>query len=73
MSNMPRLLQSPGGLCALGIGALWILSWVVLWTWRSDLQFAGVALITWSHIALGALAVLISVAMVFRLERFERR
>ena len=51
--------------CAM-LGALLVILWLAAWAlWPSGDQRYGVPLVTWAHVALGALAVVVNVAAIF--------
>lgn len=70
MSRPFAALQSPGLRWALLLAALYALSWGFLLF--PELRLAGLPLLVWSHISVGVLAVVVSLAAVGRLEASER-
>lgn len=73
MATLARLIKSPGGLCALVLMAAWLASWALqMWLWPG-MTLAGVPLITWSQIVLGALAIVTSIVLIWKMESYERQ
>lgn len=68
---MKPLRRHPGLRWALFLAALWVAAWAVGLGPGRGVRWGGVSLLTWSHVALGVLAVLVSLRAGRRLEEWE--
>ena len=66
-------MRHPGLRGALLLALLWGLSWGLFYFLAPGARFAGLPLLTWSHIAIGGLAVGLSLAVIPSLEAWEGR
>ena len=73
MAQKSTFLKNPRLKLALLLGAVWLASWALLAFPGDDAEMLGLPLITWSHISLGVLAVVVSVCSVFLFERWEHK
>jgi hypothetical protein len=64
-------LKNPGVKSAIVIGILFFVFWAVFMGIAPETTFLGVAAIAWCQIVLGIFAICISIATVFRLEKFD--
>ena len=65
-------LRNPGILLGIIIFVLWILCWIVFMVAFRNVLIAGIPLLTWSQIVLGALAIVISGLAIMPLDKWER-
>jgi uncharacterized membrane protein (DUF485 family) len=65
--------KHPGVRSAIVIGVLFLVFWAVFMGLAPETTFLGAPAIAWSQIALGIIAIGLSVAAVFQLERWDER
>ncbi|HYE98350.1 MAG TPA: hypothetical protein VEJ18_05530 [Planctomycetota bacterium] len=68
---MKPLRTHPGLRSGLVLAALWVLAWAAGLGPGRDVRWAGVSLLTWAHVAVGVLAVAVSLRAGRRLEEWE--
>jgi hypothetical protein len=65
-------LRNPGIVLGIIIFVAWILCWIVFMVAIPNVMIAGLPLLTWSQIVLGAVAVIISGLAIMPLDKWER-
>jgi hypothetical protein len=69
----PPLSGHPGLRGAAALAVLWGLAWVVFYALFPGARVLGLPLLTWSLIGVGVFSVVLSLALIPRLEEWERR
>ena len=65
--------KHPGLRTAVAIAILYFVFWFVFMVLMRDAKLIGVPLITWSQIFLGLLAIGLSIALTFKLDKWEKK
>jgi len=71
-AGRPSIGSHPGLRGAIALATLWILAWAVFYGLAPGAQLGGVPVLTWCHVAIGVLSVVVSLAVIPRLEAWER-
>lgn len=67
------VFKHPGVRSAVVIGVLFFVFWAVFMGMAPETTFLGVAAIAWCQIALGIIAIGLSIAAVFQLETWDEK